>query len=71
MVAADIGMDFRKNDRSRTRIARLTGGRNIGGRSLWTGWERAVGVVIVGSMGEDCPMDRDGVYEYSGLFDMT
>lgn len=56
-VAADIGMDFRKNDRSRTRIARLIGGRNIGGRSLWSGLERAAGAMIVGSMRDDCRVD--------------
>ena len=35
-VAAEMGNVLRKNDRSRTRIARLTGGRNISGTSVRT-----------------------------------
>lgn len=38
-VAAEIGNFLWKNDRSRTRIARLIGGRNIAGKSLSEGGE--------------------------------
>lgn len=37
IVAADRGTVFLKNERSRTRIARFTGGRNIVGMSLSSG----------------------------------